>query len=73
MRSFINVLVGWKTGAIVSGYLIDSTIYDSADRSASSRWDVRTASKYDSVSTPHTWSVVFARSFFTGNVMIPIR
>jgi len=60
--------VGWKTLAIVPGYYIDSTIYDSPDRSASSRWDILSASRFDSLSTPHTWTVVFARALNTGRL-----
>ncbi len=57
----------WQLGYIMPGYVIDTTVYYSSYRSANSRWDVITASRYDSISVSSTWTVVFMRNLYTGN------
>ena len=54
--------VGWDSvpGYKMPGFAIDTTIYSNASRD--DRWDVLAASVYDSLSSPHTWTVVLART-----------
>ena len=57
-----NPFIGWESaiGYKMPGYLIDTTIHSDASRN--DRWNVLTASVYDSINSPHTWTVVFSRA-----------
>jgi len=61
--------LGWEYNARISGYGIDGSIYDSPNRTSSSRWDVAAISEFDStgMSTDWTWTVVFSRALGTGH------
>jgi len=55
----------WPTGFRMPGYVIDTTIYKSADRTNKSKWDVRAIGKQDSTTVPYQWIVVFSRALNT--------
>ncbi|MCP4705733.1 MAG: hypothetical protein GY865_14130 [candidate division Zixibacteria bacterium] len=54
--------IGWDSvsGYKMPGFAIDTSIYTMVDRN--DRWNVLSASVYDSLSSPRTWTVVFART-----------
>jgi len=64
-----NPLANWEYNSRIPGYGIDSTIFSSATRNESSRWNVTGISEFDSTgaSSAWTWTVVFSRALNTGH------
>jgi hypothetical protein len=54
--------IGWDTGQIVPGWLIDST-FDTLPAALGSRWDIRTVSEYDSIA--NSYQLVMCRKLDT--------
>jgi hypothetical protein len=55
---------GWEKGQIIPGWLIDTSVFNRSSIIRGSRWDIRSASKYDSSATEYT--VMLCRPLDTG-------